>query len=153
MPTTSGTSETFKTAKTMVNYIPLKSLGIYSTLASFCAASGTFDPLYLKGSTLGIYSIPENKLVEIVPTFNYFEVAESGEIVDKVASEPAAIAISGAACRNFAVGIYLKYKLSKEGIPTAAQFSIYYKTTQTFALANIPVSQLYAVVVRGDKDF
>lgn len=89
----------------------------------------------------------------MVPTFNYFEVAENGEITSKGATEPTAIAIAGTACTNFAVGVYLKYKMSKDGAPTAAIFSIYYKTTQTFPVANVLASQLFAIVVRGDKDF
>ena len=103
-------------------------------MADFCAPSGTvgltapyFDPLYYKGSTLGIYSIPDNKLIDVVPTFNYFEVAENGEITSKGVTEPAAIASAAGACTNFAVGVYLKYKMSQDGKPTAAVFSIYYK--------------------------
>ena len=160
MPTTSGTNQTFRTVKTLTNLIPFKSLGVYSTLSSFCAPAGTaglanqyFDPLYLKGSALQIYSITENKLVEIVPTFNYFEVAQNGEITNQGATEPAAIAIAGTACTNFVVGVYLKYKMSKDGVPQSAIFLIYYKTTQTFAAANILSTQIYEVGVRGDRDF
>ena len=147
LPTTQGVRQTFKTAKTLVNYIPFKSVGTYSTLAKFCAVAGTaglespnFDPLFLKGSTLAIYNIPENKRTEITPTFEYFEVAANGEITSKAAAEPSAVAISGTACTNFAVGVYLKYKMSKEGVPTAATFSVYYKTTETFASTNIIAS-------------
>jgi hypothetical protein len=144
LPTTSGLQQTYNVPKTMVNYIPFKSVGTYTSLSNFCAVKGTaslknqyFDPLYLKGSKLKIFGIPQNDLVEVTPTFNYYEVAANGVITSKGTTEPATVAISGLACTNFAVGVYLKYKMSKEGAPTQAVFSIYYKTTETFLSSDI----------------
>lgn len=75
--------------------------------------------------------------MEVTPTFEYHEVAADGVITSKGATEPAALAISGLACTNFAVGVYLKYKMSKEGAPVQAVFSVYYKTSETFAASSI----------------